>query len=199
MHSSVWGPTKLRPPFLCETVTPHFYPIPIQVPPPGPDLPYPRLLRSLPPSPSLLRSRIGTSAGVPPTRPSSSSVPPTLQLLLKFPQALTQFLAPKLARVALTLFWPLSPQVHRRLLRDDGRGVGEALLEKGSGSWVRGRHLVLLDKASTAAVGHRLQSEKELLSPQVVLAPGGGAPYHRGVAPNTQVRGGGLCRKRGPG
>lgn len=79
--------------------------------------------------------------------------------------------------------------VHRRLLRDDGRGVGEALLEKGSGSWVRGRHLVLLDKASTAAVGHRLQSEKELLSPQVVLAPGGGAPYHPGVAPSTQFSG----------
>ncbi|XP_032991035.1 lysosomal alpha-mannosidase isoform X1 [Rhinolophus ferrumequinum] len=79
--------------------------------------------------------------------------------------------------------------VHRRLLRDDGRGVGEALLEKGSGSWVRGRHLVLLDKASIAAVGHRLQSEKELLSPQVVLAPGGGSPYHRGVAPSTQFSG----------
>lgn len=58
---------------------------------------------------------------------------------------------------------------------------------------------MLLDKASTAAVGHRLQSEKELLSPQVVLAPGGGAPYHLEVAPSTQVRGGGPCRRRGPG
>lgn len=79
--------------------------------------------------------------------------------------------------------------VHRRLLRDDGRGVGEALLENGSGSWVRGRHLVLLDTARTAAVRHRLQAEKELLAPQVVLAPGGGVPYHLGVAPRTQFSG----------
>lgn len=82
-----------------------------------------------------------------------------------------------------------SPQVHRRLLKDDGRGVGEPLLEEGSGLWVRGRHLVLLDKAQTAATGHRLQAEKEVLAPQVVLAPGGGAPYHLGVAPRKQVRG----------
>ncbi|XP_006768284.1 PREDICTED: lysosomal alpha-mannosidase, partial [Myotis davidii] len=44
--------------------------------------------------------------------------------------------------------------VHRRLLRDDDRGVGEPLLETSeSGLWVRGRHLVLLDKARTAAWG----------------------------------------------
>lgn len=55
--------------------------------------------------------------------------------------------------------------------------------------WVRGRHLVLLDKAQTAATGHRLQAEKELLAPQVVLAPGGGAPYHPGVTPRKQVSG----------
>ncbi|ELK26831.1 Lysosomal alpha-mannosidase [Myotis davidii] len=43
--------------------------------------------------------------------------------------------------------------VHRRLLRDDDRGVGEPLLETSeSGLWVRGRHLVLLDKARTAAM-----------------------------------------------
>lgn len=79
--------------------------------------------------------------------------------------------------------------MHRRLLKDDGRGVGEPLLEEGLGLWVRGRHLVLLDKAPTAATGHRLQAEKELLAPQLVLAPGGGAPYHPGVAPRKQVRG----------
>ncbi|CAK7293605.1 Lysosomal alpha-mannosidase [Vulpes lagopus] len=79
--------------------------------------------------------------------------------------------------------------VHRRLLKDDGRGVGEPLLEEGSGLWVRGRHLVLLDKAQTAATGHRLQAEKEVLAPQVVLAPGGGAPYHLGVAPRKQFSG----------
>lgn len=79
--------------------------------------------------------------------------------------------------------------VHRRLLKDDGRGVGEALLEDGLGRWVRGRHLVLLDKVRTAATGHRLQAEKEVLAPQVVLAPGGGAPYHLKVAPRKQFSG----------
>lgn len=90
---------------------------------------------------------------------------------------------------------PLSPQVHRRLLVDDARGVGEPLLEEGSGLWVRGRHLVLLDKARTAASGHRLQAEKEVLAPQVVLARGGGVPYCLKVAPRTQVRDSGACRK----
>ena len=33
---------KLSPPFLCETFTPCFYPIPTQGSPPGPDLPYAR-------------------------------------------------------------------------------------------------------------------------------------------------------------
>lgn len=50
---------------------------------------------------------------------------------------------------------------------------------------------MLLDKARTAAVGHRLQAEKELLAPQLVLARGSGTPYHLEVAPRKQVRGGG--------
>ncbi|XP_027990414.2 lysosomal alpha-mannosidase isoform X2 [Eptesicus fuscus] len=80
--------------------------------------------------------------------------------------------------------------VHRRLLRDDDRGVGEPLLEtENTGLWVRGRHLVLLDKARTAAVGHRLQAEKELLAPQLVLARGGGTPYHLEVSPRKQFSG----------
>lgn len=82
-----------------------------------------------------------------------------------------------------------SLQVHRRLLKDDGRGVAEALLEDGLGRWVRGRHLVLLDKVQTAATGHRLEAEKEVLAPQVVLSSGGGVPYHVKVAPRKQVRG----------
>lgn len=79
--------------------------------------------------------------------------------------------------------------MHRRLLKDDGRGVGEPLREDSSGLWVRGRHLVLLDSARTAAAGHRLQAERAVLAPQVVLAPGGGAPYRLEAAPRKQVRG----------
>lgn len=99
---------------------------------------------------------------------------------------------PEVGQRSLHPLWPLSPQVHRRLLRDDERGVGEPLLETGvAGLWVRGRHLVLLDKARSAAVGHRLQAEKELLAPQLVLVGGGGTPYHLEVAPRKQVRAGG--------
>lgn len=108
---------------------------------------------------------------------------------MKFPQALTQISGPEIGQRDSSPSPGHSPQVHRRLLKDDGRGVGEPLLEEGSGVWVRGRHLVLLDKAQTAATGHRLQAEKELLAPQVVLAPGGGAPYHPGVTPRKQVSG----------
>ncbi|XP_071068858.1 lysosomal alpha-mannosidase-like isoform X2 [Dasypus novemcinctus] len=85
----------------------------------------------------------------------------------------------------------LELMVHRRLLRDDNRGMGEPLAEAGTdgqgpGLWVRGRHLVLLDKAEAAAAGHRLQAEREVLAPQVVLAVGGGTPYRRGAAPRKQ-------------
>ncbi|XP_010327777.2 lysosomal alpha-mannosidase isoform X3 [Saimiri boliviensis] len=83
----------------------------------------------------------------------------------------------------------LELMVHRRLLKDDGRGVSEPLMENGSGSWVRGRHLVLLDTAQAAAAGHRLLAEQEVLAPQVVLAAGGGAPYNLGAAPRTQFSG----------
>ncbi|PNJ13529.1 T0168509 isoform 1, partial [Pongo abelii] len=77
----------------------------------------------------------------------------------------------------------------RRLLKDDGRGVSEPLMENGSGAWVRGRHLVLLDTAQAAAAGHRLLAEQEVLAPQVVLAPDGGAAYNLGAPPRTQFSG----------
>ncbi|XP_040842159.1 lysosomal alpha-mannosidase-like [Ochotona curzoniae] len=83
----------------------------------------------------------------------------------------------------------LELMVHRKLLRDDFRGVGEALLEQGSGLVVRGRHLVLLDAVDQAAAGHRLLAEKEVLAPQVFLAPGGGAPYFQGAPRRTQFSG----------
>ncbi|XP_054394464.2 lysosomal alpha-mannosidase isoform X11 [Pongo abelii] len=83
----------------------------------------------------------------------------------------------------------LELMVHRRLLKDDGRGVSEPLMENGSGAWVRGRHLVLLDTAQAAAAGHRLLAEQEVLAPQVVLAPDGGAAYNLGAPPRTQFSG----------
>lgn len=135
-----------------------------------------------------------------PTFPSSSSVPPQYSFFfffpLKSPHTFTRFLGQKLGTGTLTLSRSLSPQVHRRLLKDDARGVGEPLNREGSGLWVRGRHLVLLDKKGTAAASHRLQAEMEVLAPQVVLAPGGGARYRLERAPRTQVRSCGAGRKR---
>nr|XP_051691757.1 lysosomal alpha-mannosidase [Oryctolagus cuniculus] len=81
----------------------------------------------------------------------------------------------------------LELMVHRRLLKDDRRGLGEPLLEKKS--WVRGRHLVLLDAVGKAAAGHRLLAEKEALAPQVVLAPGRATRYHPGATLRKQFSG----------
>ncbi|XP_060037774.1 lysosomal alpha-mannosidase isoform X2 [Erinaceus europaeus] len=79
--------------------------------------------------------------------------------------------------------------VHRRLLKDDGRGVGEPLQEDLPGRWVRGRHLLLLNKLKTAAAAHRLQAQEEVLAPQLVLASGDGTPYRPSVAPSKQFSG----------
>ncbi|NXL71769.1 MA2B1 mannosidase, partial [Leptocoma aspasia] len=68
-------------------------------------------------------------------------------------------------------------QVHRRLLRDDNRGLGEPLDEPGDdgrGLVVRGWHRVLLDTAATAADQHRPLAQEMVTSPSVVLAAGPG-------------------------
>ncbi|NXE31020.1 MA2B1 mannosidase, partial [Ardeotis kori] len=77
-------------------------------------------------------------------------------------------------------------QVHRRLLYDDNRGVGEPLVELGAnhqGLVVRGRHLLLLDAAESAAERHRLLAQELVMAPYAVLAPGGGPSYGRGQPP----------------
>ncbi|NWV30922.1 MA2B1 mannosidase, partial [Grantiella picta] len=89
----------------------------------------------------------------------------------------------------------LELMVHRRLLKDDNRGVTEPLNEPGSdgrGLVVRGRHLVLLDTAAASADQHRPLAQEMTMSPSVVLAPGAG-PHLR------QVSGEGLWVSPAPG
>ncbi|NWH82971.1 MA2B1 mannosidase, partial [Piaya cayana] len=74
-------------------------------------------------------------------------------------------------------------QVHRRLLCDDNRGVGEALSEPGAtgqGLVVRGRHLVLLDPAGSAAERHRPLAQELVLAPYAVLVAGEASSLSRG-------------------
>ncbi|NWX08371.1 MA2B1 mannosidase, partial [Caloenas nicobarica] len=64
--------------------------------------------------------------------------------------------------------------VHRRLLQDDSRGVGEPLDEQepdGRGLRVRGLHRVLLDPVATAAERHRPLAQELGTPPFVLLAP----------------------------
>ncbi|XP_041033071.1 lysosomal alpha-mannosidase isoform X1 [Carcharodon carcharias] len=74
----------------------------------------------------------------------------------------------------------LELMVHRRLLYDDNRGVGEALSEPGydgNGLIVRGKHLVFLDTVDASAELHRLQAQAEYMAPWTIMAEGTGAPY----------------------
>ena len=67
--------------------------------------------------------------------------------------------------------------VHRRLLRDDGRGVGEALNEpgvNGRGLIVRGKFLLVLEEAKSSAKVHRVISEEEMLRPSLAFSAGSG-------------------------
>ncbi|NXH01852.1 MA2B1 mannosidase, partial [Loxia leucoptera] len=78
----------------------------------------------------------------------------------------------------------LELMVHRRLLHDDNRGLGEALNEPGAdgrGLVVRGRHLVLLDTVEASPEQHRPRAQELVTPPTVVLAPGTG-PHLRQVS-----------------
>ena len=57
--------------------------------------------------------------------------------------------------------------IHRRILHDDSMGVGEALNETafGQGLVVIGRHLLLLNRLSTAARAHRIKAQQFFMFP----------------------------------
>ncbi|KAM4676223.1 lysosomal alpha-mannosidase [Discoglossus pictus] len=79
--------------------------------------------------------------------------------------------------------------VHRRLLYDDYRGVGEPLLEPGQygeGIIVRGRHLILLDNPTDAADTHRTIALQKYMSPQIIISLGAPVPYHTAQEPKKQ-------------
>ncbi|XP_048473752.1 lysosomal alpha-mannosidase [Rhincodon typus] len=74
----------------------------------------------------------------------------------------------------------LELMVHRRLLHDDNRGVGEALSEPGydgTGLIVRGKHLVFLDTVRGSAELHRLQAQAEYMAPWTIMGQGPGTAY----------------------
>ena len=66
-------------------------------------------------------------------------------------------------------------QVHRRILKDDGRGVGEPLNETGQfgdGLMVRGKHYVTLSPPGKAAKIHRTLAEQFYMAPTLMFAGG---------------------------
>jgi lysosomal alpha-mannosidase len=64
--------------------------------------------------------------------------------------------------------------VHRRLLYDDGYGVGEALNETGldgKGLYIRGKHYLVLDKIESSAAQHRDLAQRLFMGPLLSLLP----------------------------
>ncbi|XP_051897842.1 lysosomal alpha-mannosidase [Pristis pectinata] len=80
----------------------------------------------------------------------------------------------------------LELMVHRRLLQDDQRGVGEPLSEPGfdgKGLMVRGKHFVFLDTVEDSPELQRLKAEAEYMAPLAVMGVGSEAPYNEHQAP----------------
>ncbi|XP_019848841.1 PREDICTED: lysosomal alpha-mannosidase-like [Amphimedon queenslandica] len=68
----------------------------------------------------------------------------------------------------------LELMVHRRLLFDDGRGVGQALDEKGlsgEGLVTRGKHLLILDTIDESAYTQRMMAEELMMTPELAFTP----------------------------
>jgi len=73
--------------------------------------------------------------------------------------------------VIILLTW----KVHRRLLHDDSRGVGEPLNEDGQfgdGLIARGKHLLLVDKIESSGKHHRQLGERLLLPATILIHNG---------------------------
>lgn len=83
----------------------------------------------------------------------------------------------------LTLTLAPPPQLHRRLLYDDVRGVAEPLNETSEifpeGLVVRGRLLLLLDRPSVAADAHRPLAQEVVLQPLLTFMKGELSPGTR--------------------
>ena len=59
-------------------------------------------------------------------------------------------------------------QLHRRILGEDGKGVGEALNETGQfgdGLITRGKHYLIFDSVTTSAKQHRILASNIYMSP----------------------------------
>lgn len=83
----------------------------------------------------------------------------------------------------LTLTLAPPPQLHRRLLYDDVRGVAEPLNETSEifpeGLVVRGRLLLLLNRPSVAADAHRPLAQEVVLQPLLTFMKGELSPGTR--------------------
>ena len=63
-------------------------------------------------------------------------------------------------------------QIHRRILKDDKRGVSEALNEPGQygdGLIVRGKHYVVFDNYTSSTYIHRIVAEMMMLEPELAF------------------------------
>ena len=68
-------------------------------------------------------------------------------------------------------------QVHRRLLYDDKRGVGEPLNEtgvSGDGLVIRGKHLLILDTIDGSAYTQRMMAEELMMIPELSFTANNG-------------------------
>lgn len=82
--------------------------------------------------------------------------------------------------------------LHRRLMVDDGKGVGEALNETGrdgKGLVIRGSHYLMLEPTPQAARGYRPVAQEVFMAPLVALSESNLTPDKYVKVFNTQVSG----------